>query len=221
MFDSQKHVFWQALILAIFIFGIGMLLGYLLELSREGEIQKLYSQTEIDLLDVKVQSDILTSLPINNCDLAVQENLKFADRIYDESKLLDRYENANKISQTIILEHKKYDLMRTMLWANSIKIKNDCNASYHNLIYLYDYNDPRMDTRAVQSVFSRILSQIKEERGSDILLIPLAGDNNVSSLRLLMSNYGVSEGELPVVLIDENVKITELESKDEIEKYLN
>lgn len=220
MFESQKHAFWLALILTIFLFAFGVFLGYLLENSRASKIEGLYVQSELDLLDVKIQSELFSFSNLN-CQNAVGRNIDFASKIYDEARLLDKYESANKISEGIILQHKRYDLLRTLFWVNSIKIKQKCNATYHNLVYLYDYNNPRLDIKSKQAVFSRLLLEIKQDRGQNVMLIPISGDNHIASLSLLMDMYNITEQELPVILIDEKVKITNLETKEDIEKYLN
>ena len=48
----------------------------------------------------------------------------------------------------------------------------------------------------------------------------MAGDNDLSSINLLMELYDTTEEELPVILIDEKIKITELQTVEEIEKLL-
>lgn len=219
MLESQKHVFWTALILTIFVFAGGIFLGYLLENSRISNIQDFYVKSEIELLDVKIQNEIYSFSEIN-CSKAIEENVNFADRIYEEAKLLDKYESANQLTEAIVMQHKKYDLLRTLFWINAIKIKQSCNASYHNLVYLYDYNKPRLDIKAKQAVFSRILEELKAKQGDRVMLIPIAGDNDISSLRLLMSLYNVTEQELPVILIDEKIKITDIERVENIEGLL-
>ncbi len=217
--QNQKHAFWQALVLSLLVFAFGIFLGYLLESSRVSEISNLYAQAELDMADARIQSDIYSVIDFN-CNVAIQENINFAERIYNEAKLLEKYEAANMLSESIKLQHKKYDLLRTLFWVNSIKIRQRCNASYHNLVYLYDYNSPSLDAKAKQSVFSRVLAEIKQDKGSGVMLIPIAGDNEIFSLTILMSSYGLSEKELPVILIDEKIKITEITTKEDFEKYL-
>ena len=50
------------------------------------------------------------------------------------------------------------------------------------------------------------------------MLIPIAADNDLPSVELLANRYGIKD--LPVVLIDEKIKIEELTSVEDIEKYL-
>lgn len=219
MLKSQKNVFWEALLVTILIFGIGILLGVVLENWRTSKVDNLYKQSEVNLLDIRAQSEIY-SFGNFDCDSAVEETLLFADRIFEESETLSKYEGAGRLTESLKLEHKKYDVLRALLWVNSIKIKKRCKADYHNIVYIYDYNEPSLDIKAKQGVFSRILMELKEMRGADIMLIPLAGDNDLSSINLMMDKYNVTEEELPVVLIDEEIKITELQKVDDIEKLL-
>jgi len=216
---SQIRVFWQALLVTVFIFAAGIVVGIILENMRLGKVQGLYEQSEIDLLDIKLQSEIYSSGKFN-CSVAIKENLDFAERVYEEAKILDRYEQASRLTEKLAIEHKKYDILRAVLFLNSLKIKKQCNSSYHNVVYFYSYSDPRLEIKARQNVFSKLLKELKEKRGEDILLIPMAGNNNVISIKIILSNYKIKEEDLPVILIDEKIKVTELETLEELEKRL-
>jgi len=221
IFRNDKHVFWQAFIFAVIIFGIGIYIGYWLENSRVSKISDFYLNSELELLDVKISNSILLGSMVdkNSCAIAVDENIKFADRIYEEAKILDRYEGASRISdKNIRLEHKKYDLLRTQFWVNLLEIKKQCNSSYHTVVYFYQYNNADVDKKNKQAVFSNLLKDLKESKGRDIMLIPISGDNNVSSVNFLMKKYNVSI--LPTVLIDEKIKVTELETAQELENII-
>jgi len=217
---SQKHAFWQALVLTFVVFNIGIFFVYMLEKNSADRIDKLYLNSELQLLDIRAQNDIY-SLKNIDCESAVDENIKLADRIYEEAKVLQRYEDASRITDAMIMQHKKYDLLRTQVWINSIKLKQICNASYHNIVYLYIYanNEPPIEISARQNIFSKVLSNLKEEQGIKILLIPIPGDNNFSSINILKKIYNITE--LPAVLVDEKTKLTTIEEIKEIGKYLN
>ncbi len=219
MFKSQKHVFWQALLVTIIVFGLGIVVGIIFENWRANKIDYLYKQSELSLLDMQAQGEIYSSTRLN-CESSIEENLIFADRIFQEAEVLARYEGAERLTNELQLEHKKYDVLRASLWMNSIEIKKRCKADFHNIVYIYKYNDPEVGIKAEQGVFSKILSELKGKRGSEIILIPIAGDNNLSSVSLMMKLYNVSESELPVILIDEKIKVTEVQSVEEIEKLL-
>ena len=71
---SQKNVFWEALVIALFIFGIGILIGIFIENSRAGEISEMYLESELNLLDIKIQTEIL-GLSNLNCEEAIIKNI--------------------------------------------------------------------------------------------------------------------------------------------------
>jgi len=218
MIKNQKLIFLYALILTFVVFNIGIFMGYMLESSRIDKINNLYLESEMELLDQRIQKDALDIIDLD-CDLLVKENIKFADRIFEEALLIKKYEDINKINEDIKFQHKRFDLLRTLFWMNSIRIKGKCNSNYHNLVYFYDYNNPSINQKAKQTLFSNVLSELKGKLGNEIMLIPIAGDNELASINLLLDKYEITE--LPIILIDENIKITELESMDDIEKYLN
>ncbi len=220
MLESQKHVFWQALLVAIFIFGVGIVLGIVLENWRTSKISNLADLSQIDLLDIQLQNEIYSTDDFN-CESAVRENINFAERIYEEAKVLDRYEKASRLTRDLKIQHKKYDLLRAMLLINSIKIRETCDDPYQEIVYFYKYNEPDMETKARQNVFSKMLMEVKEEKGAELLLIPIAGDNDLSSVNLILDSYGIALTELPVILINGKKKITEVQSVDEILGYLD
>jgi len=216
--NNQKNAFWQALLITIFIFGIGISLGIVLENWRTNKIDKLYQESELNLFDIRLQSEIY-SLGNFDCDKAVKENINFADKIFEEAKILNRYEKASRLTESLSIQHKKYDLLRTMLFLNSIKIKEKCKNYYFEVVYFYDLNDPSFDTKAKQNVYSKLLIELKEEKGSEILLIPIAGDNDITAVNIILKEYNILEEELPVILINRKTKITEIQTIDELLKY--
>jgi hypothetical protein len=218
MFNSQKHAFWQALLVTLLIFGVGIIFGIILENWRTGKIDELYQRSEIDLLDIKLQTEIY-SMGNFNCDRAVEENFLFAERIYSEAKLMERYESASTISESLKYRHKKYDILRANLFINSLKIREYCNVSYHDVVYIYKYNNQSMDTKAKQNVFSKVLKELKDSEGQKMLLIPLAGDNGVVSVNLILDKFNIANEELPVILIDGKYIVRDLETADELKKY--
>lgn len=215
---NQKYVFLQALIVTLIIFNIGIFLGYKLESSRINQINNWYLEADMELLDQRIQSDAFDIIDFD-CNSLVKENINFADEIFEKAKVIQRYEDANKINSDIVLAHKRYDLLRTLFWINSMKIKEKCKSDYHDIVYFYQYNNVPLEKNAKQNVFSNFLSKIKEEQGEKVMLIPIAADNNLSAVNLLMEKYGIDE--LPVILIDEKTKLTDVQTLDEIRKYLN
>ena len=215
---NQKYAFLQALIITFVVFNIGIFMGYKLESSRIDKINDWYLESEIELLDQRIQKDAFDFIGLD-CDSMIEENIKFADKIFEESLVIDEYEKANRINQDIISQHKRYDLLRTLFWINSIRIKEKCNPDYHNLVYLYQYKEVSIKQKAKQKFFSNLLFQIKQKKQDKVMLIPIAADNNISSINLLLNKYEITE--LPTILIDEKIKITDVKSMDDVERYLD
>ncbi len=214
---NQKFIFLFALIATLFVFNLGIFMGYMLEASRINKIEKTYLETDMWLLDQRIQNDAEQIVGFS-CDNLIEENIKFGDKIFQDALQIKKYEDANRINNDIIAEHRKYDLLRTLFWVNSIEIKQKCNSDFHIVTYIYKYNNPSIQQTSKQNFFSNLLSELKQKYGNEILLIPIAGDNNLVSLDLLMKEYDISE--LPTILIDEETKLIEVNNMEEIEKYL-
>lgn len=215
-FSNDKHVFWEALVVAVFIFGIGILFGLFLENARADKISELYLTSEINLLDVQIQSELL-NLKDLNCEEAIRKNIEFADKVYQDAKILDEYEGASKLKENLVQQHKRYDLLRTLLWLNSIKIKEKCGESFHTIVYLYDYQSEEIEQVNMQEVISRFLGDLKKEYGNSIILIPIAKNMGSSSLELLTKNYEISQTS---VIVDEELIIDDLNKLKDIKPFL-
>ncbi len=218
MLSNPKHVFWEALLITIFIFGIGILLGVFIENSRESKINQLYLVSELNLLDVKIQTEIL-NLKDLDCDSAIVKNTEFADRVYEEAKLLEKYEEASGFKDDIEQYHKRYDLLRTLLWLNSLKIKEKCGAnSFHTLVYLYDYKSEDSEQKAKQEVFSRFLGEMKSKYNESVILVPIARNLDISSLDLMTRKYGINATS---IILDENFTVYTVDDLKFIDEKLS
>ena len=218
MIKKQKKIFLYAFILTFFVFNFGIFMGYMLETSRVNKVNTFYLESELELLDQRIQKDALDLMELD-CESLVKENIAFADRTFQEALVIQRYEDANKMNEDINFQHKRYDLLRTLFWINSVRIKQKCGSDYHNLVYFYKFNNPSIEQGSKQRFFSNLLIEIKDEYGSKVMLIPIAGDNDLPSINLLLDKYNITE--FPTILIDEKIKITDLKTKEDIFKYLS
>ena len=144
---------------------------------------------------------------------------EFADKVYIDAKMLGRYEKSNKITNEIILEHKKYDLLRTLLWLNAINLKEKCGENkLHTIVYLYDYQTTDLTERNEQLVISNYLEELKNKNKMGFILIPIAKNLNISSLDLLLSDYNITKVS---IIVDEKEVISDIENLEKIEGYLS
>ncbi len=216
---SQKFVFLYALIFAAITFFLGLSIGIFFEDSRIGFFSEVFLESELSMSDAKLQSDILRSFDIGNCDYAVETNINLGDRIYQEARQLERLEEENRIKEIPKLERKRFDLLRTLFWVNSMEIQKKCNVSYINVVYIFKFDNPSLDIIAKQRILSNALGELKRVYGNQIILIPIAGDSGLTSVNTLMSYYEITD--LPSVLINERVKVTEFESIEALNKIIS
>jgi hypothetical protein len=217
MLQNKKNVFWEALILTIMVFLIGMMIGVSFEKSKIDEINNYYSASDAVLMDILALQKI-TDLGISNCSSVAKANLDFADRVYEEALLMSQYETSQKIGEGMSVAHKKYDLLRIFLWVNSIKSRETCRDDFSVVVYLYEYKTEDLAQKAVQEVWSNVLVDLKKEKGGSIVLIPIAVDNNITSLEVLVNKFNIQK--YPAIIVNDKEIIYDLKSKSDLENYL-
>ena len=214
--NNRKRVFWEALFLTVVVFFLGMLIGVSFEENKLNEINNYYIISETSIMDAFALSS-LSDFSSGNCENLIQANLDFADRIYEEARILEKYEQAKKITESMDLMHGKYDVLRTFLWINTIKTADKCGRNYSTVVYLYESETDDLTQKATQQVWSKILYDLKQDKGKNIILIPLAVDKNLISLESLLKQYNLTS--YPAVIIDEKEIIYELVSADDLKEY--
>jgi hypothetical protein len=113
--------------------------------------------------------------------------------------------------------HKKYDLLRTLLWMSNDKSIERCD-NYNLVVYLYEYGSEDTNIKATQNVWSKILLDIREQ-SYDFMLLPIAANQNLTSLDFLKEKYGVNQ--LPALVVNNNQVLYELENAQAILELLN
>ncbi len=215
---SKKHVFWQALLSAILIFGLGLLLGIALENSRNNEVQNNLLNSDINVLDSQIMAQIPGNFKVD-CETSAQQLTDFADSIYSEAKLLETYDSRSELTNTLEVIHRKYDLLRVILWTQSINMKKQCKSDFHTIVYIYQYQEPSILVKSEQLTFARFLEDLKGQYGNEIILIPIAGDLDLSSVELIKNSYGIDS--YPAVIVDEKIVIKSIDDLDKIETSLS
>jgi len=217
MLRNKKRVCWEALLLTLIIFILGMLIGAGFERGKLDKIEQYYTKSEILFMDLFALNERIDS--DENCEVLMDSNIQLADNIYEEAFLLEKYEAAGKITEGLKLAHRKYDMLRTYLWMNAIDISEKCKGEFNSVVYLYEYNTDDLTVRATQNVWARVLFDLKQEKGNEIVLIPIAIDSNLVSLDALLKDFEISR--YPVVIIDEEHVIEEVSSVEDLKIYLD
>lgn len=216
--NNRKRVFWEALFLTIVIFFFGILIGVAYESTKSNQINQYYETSEVSLMDIFALNSML-NINSKDCGALEKANLEFANKIYNDALLLEKYESAGKVTKDIEIVHKRYDILRTFLWINNIKTFEKCEKNYSTVVYLYQYSSDDLTQKAKQSVWSKILFDLKQKEGNKILLIPIAEDSNLTSLNSLIFQFNITS--YPVVIINEKNVIYDLSSVDQLSKYID
>tara|TARA_Y100000310_G_scaffold255699_1_gene263255 strand:- start:773 stop:1423 length:651 start_codon:yes stop_codon:yes gene_type:complete len=212
-----KNVFWQALIFTIVIFGLGLMSGFFLENYRTSEVFYGLIDSELDILDDQIRERVVEEFDVD-CDLAKKSSFDFADKIYGDALKLDAYNSASKFTDSLKILHKRYDLLRVLLWAESIDLKEKCGNDFNIIVYLYNYKTTNLDIKSKQMFYSRLLFDLKTAHPDDLMLIPLAVDTDLGSVNLIIENYKISE--FPSIIINEDMILTDILTYDELENIV-
>jgi len=212
---GSKHVLWQALVFTIIIFAVGLIFGFYLESLRASTVELNLLSSEINLLDEQLRGKIVENSNLS-CEIALDSTFAFADKVYDEALKLEEYDSSSKFNgDTLLILHKRYDLLRAMFWTEAVTLKKRC-PSFHTVVYFFDYASDDINIKAKQAFFSNLLRTVKEENPNKILLIPIAADLDLAAVDIAMQTYKVNSS--PMILIDETKRvsdvITEKEFKD-------
>jgi len=214
---NSKNAFWQALVVTIFVFIAGLVLGFYIELSNVSKSDMLIRSSEVDFLDQQIKVSSLNNDINFNCENARKNIFEFADQIYADATNFEKEDAQSKLTedQRDIL-HKRYDLLRINLWLESLEIRNKCNESFHTVLYFFDYSSLDIDVRSEQRIMSLVLLDLKYKYPNKILLLPIAANMDLDSIDMIKENYNVSKS--PTLIIDESLIVDSLITVEELEK---
>jgi hypothetical protein len=215
---NEKSAFKKALVATVILFLVGVSLGVFIESWRSQAVKDKYEELEFELLDAKLRTDFYSLMDQDFCQIAIDDNLKFSDKIYEEGKKIDVYEKFNRLGDRLGDEKQKYTLLKTEFWLNSILLRDKCDSDYSTVVYFYK-DDPATDEEKQKiNVQSKILGDLKEKYGADIMLIPLPIDLGVSVVDSFVLFHDIDE--VPTILINEEIKLEGLHDLEEIEKLI-
>jgi len=210
-------LFWKALVLTVVVFLLGVFLGYSLEKNRIKDIQTESQKIDLKWDDARLQSLYYQNLEPRFCNSAIEENLNFADKAYQEGLKIEEYEQATFLTNDLVLEKKKYSLLKVEFWLNSIVLRERCKADYINLVYFFE-NNPNIDIEAKQESQSEILKELKDKYGKKLMLIPLPIDEDISMINIMVTTYNISS--VPTILINEKRKLEGLQSLEDLDAVI-
>jgi hypothetical protein len=217
-----RKTFIMAGALTALVFFAGILIGMWLDSNRLTDIQVAIEDMNDRWNDARMQTLYYQTFENGNafCDAALKSNLDFNTNIYNEGLKLEKYEEVNKFTPSLIVEKRKYALLQLQFWMNSVQLRTSCHFNYTTLVYLYSTNETYSMDQKLQSA---VLLQAKEKCGDGLMLIPLPADLGdgftVQTIELLKSNFNITT--YPSIIINETVSLHGLKSGAELGSYIS
>ncbi|MBM3232536.1 hypothetical protein FJZ21_04145 [Candidatus Pacearchaeota archaeon] len=217
--NTRFRVFLESAIIAMLILIIGFSFGLYVESKRNDKVIDAYKDYEVEALDLKLQNYYYQIMDSSSCERAIEQNFQFAEDIYIRGLELEKFEESNQITDELLREKKRYSLLKTELWLNTLLLKKKCNAEFDTVAYLYSGQPTSSAIVSEQKIISNILRDLKAEKGNDMILLPIAGDLGLNIVEFQKNVRGVDS--LPALVINEETVLEGFHSMDEIESYLN
>jgi hypothetical protein len=217
MSGKMRKIFLKTLALTLLVFIIGFYAGVLFDNLRLEEVKSRL--TEIDNLwnDVRLLQSFTQRMIDNkslDCDILLKENLIAGDKIYEEGQKVEEYEKANRFTPTIFVEKERYALLDLQFWLNSIDLKRVCNASYSTVIYFYSHYNKTTE----QGFQDRVLLDLKERCGPQIIYITFPSDMGITTLDVIKDIYSIKK--VPAILINESLVLYSPQTMRDLENYI-
>jgi hypothetical protein len=217
--NTRFRIFLESAIIAMLILIIGFSFGLYVESKRNEGIIESYKDYEIEALDLKLQNYYYQIMDSSSCQRAIEQNFEFADDIYLSGLELEKFEESNQITDELLREKRRYSLLKTELWLNTLLLKKKCDAQFDTIAYIYAGNPTSSAIVSEQKIISNILRDIKEEKGNNLILLPIAGDLDLKAVDLQKRVYGVTS--LPTLVINEKIVLEGFYTHEQIKSYLN
>jgi hypothetical protein len=99
-------------------------------------------------------------------------------------------------------------------WLNSIDLKRVCNASYSTVIYFYSHYNKTTE----QGFQDRVLLDLKERCGPQIIYITFPSDMGITTLDVIKDIYSIKK--VPAILINESLVLYSPQTMRDLENYI-
>lgn len=214
----MKRVYVQAGVLSLFVFLIGIMVGIWIDNYRLGGIRSALSEADINSYDARLLNSYLQRFGKEYCDVALEQNLAYNNKIYEEGRKIEDKINANIFTPEVQQEWRRYTLLQTQFWLNSVELKEKCGFDYHTVVHLSRQKNTTTAEEINNKVQASVLLDLKEKCGSKMMLIPITADTDLIVVEAVAKQFDVSE--YPAVIIDESFVFQGVTTGDKINELL-
>jgi len=197
----KNSIYIEALVLSVFIFLSGIMVGIWLDNYRVSKIREELLSDSVFWDDSLFLTKFTQLYESSSCDEALKMNLLYNQKIYERGKEIEDAIKLNQFAPEMKEELKRYTLMQVQFWFNSIELKKRCNFTYHTVVHLQQFYPASEQARIDNMAQSNVMLQLKNICGNKIMLIPITTDLNLTTTEAILAKYNITR--LPAVIIDE------------------
>lgn len=214
----MRRVYIQAGILSLLVFFIGIMIGIWIDNTRLGGIRSALSEADINSYDARLLNSYLQRFGKEYCDIALEQNLAYNDKIYEDGRKIEDKINANIFTPEIEQEWRRYTLLQTQFWLNSVELKEKCGFDYHTVVHLFRQKNTTTSEDINNKVQASVLLDLKDKCGKKMMLIPITVDTNLIVVEAITKQFDVSE--YPAVIVDESFVFQGVTTKDKLNELV-
>ena len=215
------NIYLKTLLLTVFVFLLGTIFGIWIDNYRLTDVRRVISQIDVSSNDARLLNLYFGRLGLlggENCQLALDQNLIYNNKIYEEGLGIERAIEANKFTPELENEKQRYVLLQVQFWFNSIDLKAKCKFDYSNVVHLYKQKDLSNEQTAENKLQSSILLELKQKCGNKIMLIPLETDLDLTVMDTITKQYNITK--YPAIIVNEQTVFEGLTSLPILEKVV-
>ncbi len=214
----MRKVYIQAGILSLFVFFIGVMIGIWIDNTRLGNIRSALSEVDINSYDARLLNTYLQRFGKEYCDVALEQNLAYNDKIYEDGRKIEDKINANIFTPEVEQEWRRYTLLQTQFWLNSVELKEKCGFDYHTVVHLFRQKNTTTAEDINNKVQASVLLDLKDKCGNKMMLIPITVDTKLIVVEAVAKQFDISE--YPAVIVDESFVFQGVTTKDKLNELL-
>lgn len=212
------NIYLKTLMLTAFVFLLGTIFGILLDNYRLADVRRVISEIDVSWNDARLLNLYFGKLGKENCQLALDQNLVYNNKIYEEGLGIENAIESNKFTPELETEKQRYVLLQAQFWFNSIDLKEQCKFNYSNVVHIYNEKDLTPEQDAENKLQSSILLQLKDKCGNKIMLIPLEGDFGLTVIDAVKKQYNITK--YPAIIINEKTVLEGVTSLSTLENIV-
>lgn len=218
MVDQMRRTFAQAALFSMLILLLGIMIGIWIDNYRLSSIREALSNADVDSNDATLLGIYLQTFGEDYCSVALEQNLAYNEKIYSEGRKIESKIESNVFTPEVQQEWRRYTLLQTQFWLNSVDLKEKCGFDYHTVVHLFRQKSDSTLENIDNKVQSGILLDLKERCGRQMMLIPITANMNLTVVDAVKNRFNITQ--YPAVIVDESFVFEGLTSKDTLSGLL-